>query len=97
MPIAAFAVLVGAQFFDYASFVVMVARHGLEAELNPIVVAIAEASGLPGVTLLKVAGVVLVAAVVALIARKSRRLGMAVLSIGVAAGMLGGLSNVATI
>ena len=97
MPVAAFAVLVGAQFFDYASFVVMIARHGLEAELDPVVVTIAEASGLPGLTLLKVAAAVLVVAVVAVRARRSRRLGTAVLAVGVAAGLLGGISNVATI
>lgn len=97
MPTAAFALLVGAQLFDYASFVVMTARHGLEAELNPVVVTIAQAFGLPGLTLIKVAAVLLVVAVVAVLMRRSRRLGVAVLTSGVVAGLLGGISNVATI
>ena len=97
MPIAAFAVLIAAQFFDYASFLVMTARHGLEAELNPVVVAIAESFGLPGLTIVKVASVVLLAAVVVVLVPKRRRLGTAVLSVGIAAGLLGGISNMATI
>lgn len=97
VPIAAFAVLIAAQFFDYASFLVMTARHGLEAELNPVVVAIAESFGLPGLTIVKVASVVLLAAVVVVLVPRRRRLGTAVLSVGVAAGLLGGISNIATI
>lgn len=97
MPIAAFAVLLAAQFFDYASFLVMTARHGLEAEFNPIVVTIAESVGLPGLTLVKLAAVLFVAAVVVLLAPKRRWMGRAVLGAGVAAGLVGGISNVATI
>ena len=96
MPIAAFAVLVGAQFFDYASFLVMIGRHGLEAEFNPIVVTLAESFGLPGLTIVKVAAVVFVLAVVVKLIPTRRRMGTAVLSVGVAAGLLGGISNVAT-
>lgn len=57
MPLTAFALLVAAQIFDYASFLVMTARHGLG---------------------------------------RRRWLGRAVLSVGVAAGLVGGISNVAT-
>lgn len=96
MPIAAFAMLIAAQAFDYASFLLMTARYGLQAELNPIVVTIVEAFGLPGLTLVKVASVVLVVAVVVVLAPRRRRMSTAVLSVGVAAGLLGGISNVAT-
>ncbi len=97
MPLAAFALLAAAQFFDYATFLVMTARHGLEAELNPIAVAITEAFGLPGLTLAKVAAVALLAGVVMVLTPSRRRLGSAVLSVGIGVGLLGGISNVATI
>jgi hypothetical protein len=45
--------------FHFASFVVMTSRHGLAAELDPVVVALAEGFGLPGLTLAKVASVAL--------------------------------------
>ncbi len=96
MPLTAFALLVAAHIFDYVSFLVMTARHGLEAEANPIVVAIAESLGLPGVTLVKMAGVAFLAAVVVLLAPRRRWLGRTVLSAGVAAGLVGGISNVGT-
>ncbi len=54
-------------------------------ELNPVVVAIAESFGLPTLTMVKVASVVLVAAVVVILVPRRRRMGTAVLSVGVAA------------
>ena len=96
MPLAAFVVLVAAQGFDHASFLVMTARHGLEAEFNPIVVAIAESFGLPGSTLVKVVAVAFLAGVVVVLTPRRRWLGRAVLSAGVVAGLVGGISNVAT-
>lgn len=98
MPLpAALGVLALAQFFDWASFLVMIARHGLGAEANPIVVTLVEATGLPGVTLAKVATVVFAALLAVLIAPRHRRMAMVLLTFGVAAGAVGGVSNIATL
>lgn len=98
MPLpAALGVLVLAQLFDWASFLVMIARHGLGAEANPIVVTIVEEAGVPGVTLAKVATVAFAALLAVLIAPQRRRMAMVLLTFGVAAGMVGGISNIATL
>ena len=83
--------------FDYASFLLMVARHGLSAEANPFVVVLAQEVGLPGLTLAKVLAVIFAMLVMFLVARHSRALAVGVLVIGVVAGLLGGMSNVATL
>ena len=57
MRIAALALLATAQLFDYVSFMVMIERHGRGAELNPIVVAIADSAGLLGLTVVRGAAV----------------------------------------
>jgi len=95
--VVGFAVLALAHFFDYASFIVLVGRHGLAAEANPIVVHIAQAAGLPGLTLAKVATVLFAASLMVLIAPRRKRLAMGLLMFGVAAGMVGGISNVASL
>jgi hypothetical protein len=86
-----------AHLFDWLSFLVMIARHGIEAEANPIVVTLVEQTGVPGVTLAKIATVVFAAGMAVLIAPKRRRLAMVLLTFGVAAGTIGGLSNIATL
>lgn len=96
LPIALL-LLVVAQFADYATFVVMVGRHGLEAELNPIVVTLFEQLGLVGVTVAKLAVVIFAASVVALIIRRRRTLGSVIVGFGVGSGLLGAFSNVLTI
>lgn len=98
MPqLVSLAVLALAHAFDWASFVVMVDKHGLGAEANPIVVQLAESTGLPGLTLAKIATVAFAAILMMLIAPRRRRLAMGLLMFGIAAGLLGGISNVATI
>lgn len=98
MPLpAALAVLALAHVFDWASFLVMIARHGLGAEANPIVVTLVEEMGVPGVTLAKLATVIFAALLAVLIAPKRRRMAMVLLSFGVFAGLVGGLSNIATL
>lgn len=91
------AVLVLAHAADYATFMVMVARHGLGTELNPIVVTIAQEHGLALLTLAKTASVLLVAATFLVLARSRPRIATGVLVVGVMVGGLGTLSNVATI
>jgi hypothetical protein len=91
------AVLGLAQLFDYASFLLMIDRHGLAAEANPIVVHLAEEVGLPGLTLAKVLIVGFTALLMVALAPRRRRLAMGLLMFGVAAGLVGGFSNLATI
>ena len=98
MPHAiALAVLALAHLFDYASFLVMVDKHGLSAEANPVVVVLAQEVGLPGLTLAKIATVTFAALLMVVIAPRRRRLAMGLLMFGVAAGLVGGVSNVATL
>lgn len=98
MPLpAALAVLALAHLLDWASFLVMIARHGLRAEANPIVVTLVEATGVPGVTLAKLATVAFAAGLAVLIAPRRRRMAMVLLSFGVVAGLVGGISNLATL
>src|SRR4051812_48844491 len=85
-----------AHLFDYTTFVVLIGRHGLAAEANPLVVRIAESTGLPGLTLAKVATVGFAAALMLLIAPKRPKLAFSLLVFGILAGMVGGISNVAS-
>jgi hypothetical protein len=97
MPLPlALGVLALAHVFDWASFLVMIARHGLGAEANPIVVTLFEETGVPGVTLAKLATVAFAGLLAVLLAPKRRRMAMVLLTFGVAAGLIGGFSNVAT-
>ena len=82
---------------DYATFVLMVARHGLTTELNPIVVSIANEYGLALLTVAKFATVLLVAATFLVVGRTRPRVAAAVLAVGVFVGGIGTLSNIATI
>jgi hypothetical protein len=74
----------------------MVARHGLSAEANPIVVSVAVETGVPGLTVAKLATVLIAALATVLIARRRPRLAMVLLTFSVVAGIVGGISNVAT-
>ncbi len=76
MPLIALGILAVAQLFDYVSFMVMIERHGLAAELNPIVVALANNVGLLGLTLVKAGAVLFLSFAVLLLmprATSSRR------------------------
>jgi hypothetical protein len=96
MTIALF-FLVAAHAFDYFSFLVMTGKHGLAAELNPIVVRLAEDFGLPGLTIAKVASVVFLASVAVIISPQRKRMAGVIVFIGIAAGTIGGVSNIASI
>ena len=98
MPVpVAIAVLAAAHLFDLLSFVVMTDRHGLQAEANPVVYRLAELAGLPGLTLAKLFAVILGASVFMVLAPKRPKLASAVLFFGIAAGVIGGITNVASI
>jgi hypothetical protein len=91
------AALAAAQAFDFVSFLAMTRRHGLAAELNPLVVMIAEAFDLRALAILKLAVIAYVAITVAILAKQRPRLAGSVLAVGVVAGIAGGLSNLASI
>jgi hypothetical protein len=93
LPIAA---LAAAQAFDFVSFLAMVEEHGLAAELNPLVVAVANHFDLQGLAIVKLAMLAYVAVTIAILARRHPRLAALVITAGIAAGMLGGLSNIAS-
>jgi hypothetical protein len=98
MPLpVALGALALAHLFDWVSFLVMIARHGLGAEANPIVVTLVEETGVPGVTLAKIATVAFAAGMAVFIAPQRRRLAMVLLTFGVVAGVVGGFSNIATL
>jgi hypothetical protein len=96
------AALVAAQLFDYGTFTLMVGRHGIGAELNPIVANGFAAFGLPIVALAKLALVVLIGSIIVILAHDRRsshgtmRIATFVTMIAVAAGLIGGISNIVT-
>jgi membrane-associated phospholipid phosphatase len=96
VPLIAAAALTIAHAFDFTTFLAMVGRHGLGAELNPFVQRLSETLGLPGLLLGKGALVIYVAAVVTVIAGRRPRLAIVLAVVGTAAGLVGGVSNVAT-
>ena len=89
--------LATAHFLDYTTFLLMIGRHGLEAELNPLAVFIIERTGLLGLTVAKASAVLLAGASAVIIIRRRRTLAGVVLGFGIAIGMLGAFSNVPTI
>ena len=96
------AALFAAQFFDLGTFSLMVDRHGVAAEANPIVAQGFADWGMVLVVVAKIALVVLVGSIVVLLAEHPRRpssLGIAaVLTVlAVVAGFTGGVSNLATL
>ena len=97
MAAAAIGLLILAHVADYATFMVMVARHGLGAELNPLVVLILEDWGLALLTITKLLTVLLVASVFLVIGRERPRLAGGVLAFGVFVGAFGAFSNLVTI
>ena len=90
-------VLVAAHAFDYVSFLVMTAKHGMIAEANPVVLHLEQLWGLPGLTIAKVASVAFLASVVIIAAPHRRKVAGVLLTIGITAGMVGGVSNIASI
>ena len=90
------AALVAAQAFDFVSFLAMVKEHGFAAELNPLVVAVGHHFDLAGLAIAKLGMVAYVALTIAILARRYPRLAGFVLAAGIAAGTLGGISNIAS-
>ena len=99
MPVLPLAIgaLVLAHLFDLISFLVMTGRHGMAAEANPIVVRIADQLGMPGLTVAKLLAVILGVTVFVVLAPRSPKLAMLVLVFGVGAGLVGGLTHLASL
>ena len=97
MPVLAAVALVSAQGLDLVTFVAMVVQHGMDAELNPFVQRLTETLGLPGILIGKGALVVYLVALVAITATRRPKLAGSVAVLGTFAGLVGGLSNVATL
>jgi hypothetical protein len=89
--------LIVAQLADYLTFVIMVARHGIGVELNPLVATLAQDHGLMMLTLAKVAAVTLVATTFIVVGRTRPWLAATVLAFGVVSGGIGAFSNVISI
>ncbi|MFL5674675.1 MAG: hypothetical protein ACJ779_06695 [Chloroflexota bacterium] len=91
-----------AQAFDLATFIVMVARHGSSAEANPLVSDMFQTFGITAVIVSKLALIVLIGALtVAASSRGSRgvwsMVGGLPLALAIAAGLIGGITNAATL
>jgi hypothetical protein len=94
--------VVAAQMLDIATFAIMVSRHGIVTEMNPLVAQGFAGSGMPMVILMKVALVVLVSSTIIVLGRRktpargaARDLAQMVTLVAVVAGLVGGISNVA--
>jgi len=93
------AALLAAQLFDLGTFTVMIARHGIESETNPIIAQGFIAFDWPLVAVAKGALVVLVGSILVILGRAwaaapaTRRVATSVALVAVASGLLGGISN----
>lgn len=94
------AALLAAQLFDFGTFTLMVSRHGIAAEMNPLVAQGFDAYGLPILVVVKFALVMLLGSIVVLLARDGpsrqsvRGLAASITILAVAGGLVGGISNV---
>jgi len=97
------AAILAAQLFDFATFTIMVERHGIGAELNPIVAAGFEVGGLPILFFVKLALIVLVGSTIAILGRPtaaihvSASLAALIAVAAVVVGVFGGFTNAITI
>ncbi len=98
-----FVTLALAQAFDFATFHTMVGLRGPAAEANPLVQGLFLSLGTPAVIIAKVALVILIvslgvaAAVRAGEGRSWSIVGGLPLALGIAAGLIGGITNTATL
>jgi TM2 domain-containing membrane protein YozV len=86
-----------AQFTDFLTFRVMVATAGRGAELNPVALALHDDGGAFLVLAAKLAVWALVAAIAAVLAPTRPGLARFVVGFGIAAGILGTISNLLTL
>jgi len=86
-----------AQGADALTFVRMVRDHGIHAEANPLVAALAAGGDLGAMVVAKVALVVLIVAIFAVVVARHPVVACLIATTAVAAGLLGAYSNVAVI
>lgn len=91
-----------AQAFDFATFSVMVREYGSHAEANPIVQSLFVSLGTPAVVIAKIALVTLIMALAVAAAVRGGEgrwalIGGMPLALGIAAGLIGGITNAAVI
>jgi hypothetical protein len=82
------------QLGDLLTFIRMVAHVGIVSEANPLVAQAHMHLGLPALLAVKVALVVFVVATVIIVARRHPAIALAVLTLGMVAGIVGTGSNV---
>jgi hypothetical protein len=93
------AAVLAAQLFDFATFTIMVGRHGIGTELNPLVAHGFAGFGMPMVAVMKIALVLLLGSILVVLDRPGqvdRRLPWippVIAVFAVIAGLIGGLSN----
>ncbi len=91
-----------AQLLDLGTFVRMVSMHGAEVEGNPMVAHLLSELGVPFVAVMKLAGLSLVIAVIAVLASGDRRpshlrLAAGVAAFAIVAGVFGAWTNASVI
>jgi hypothetical protein len=94
--------LFAAQGLDFATFNAMVTSHGAGAEANPLVHNLFLAMGTPAVAIAKLALIALVIALAVAATARGRQgiwstVGGVPLALGIAAGLIGGITNASTI
>jgi hypothetical protein len=94
------AALLAAQLFDFGTFTLMIGKHGIAAEVNPLVAQGYVTYGFPVLILVKLLLVVLLGSIVVLLARDvptrpaARGFAATITVLAVTAGLIGGISNV---
>jgi hypothetical protein len=92
--------VLAAQLFDLGTFTLMVGRHGIISERNPLIAQGFAGFGMPMVALMKLALVVLLASIIIVLDRDQpvrpslRVLAALITVLAVVGGLVGGISNV---
>jgi hypothetical protein len=86
-----------AQLADLVTFLVMIDVRGVTAELNPVAATMLDMHHLALLVVAKVASWSLIIASVALLARRTPRVAQLIMLVGIAAGLLGAVSNLLTL
>jgi hypothetical protein len=86
-----------AQLADLLTFLVMLDVRGVTAELNPVAATMLDMHHLALLVVAKVASWALIIASIALLARRTPRVAELIMLVGIAAGLLGAVSNLLTL
>ena len=102
VPVLRLLTLALAQALDLVTFVIMIERHGLEAEANPLVTSLFLIHGLQAVVVAKFALIIAIGALsIAAFAKRRvgawRMVGGLPLALAITAGLVGGITNAAVL